>query len=168
MEAHVQHFVGFIEDDGLKGRQIQRAALEVIAQAAGRADHDVTAAVQRLTLDLGIHAADAGDDPRAGLGIEPLQLVGDLKRQFAGRGDDQGHRRAELGEFLGLAQQGRGEGQTEGDGLAGTGLGRDQQVAALFGLQHGGLHRRGLGIAAFGKGAVERGMTGGEGHGAVQ
>ena len=168
VEAHVQHFVGFIEDDGLERRQVQGTALQVVAQAAGRTDDDVAAAFQRPALDLGVHAADAGDDTRSRLGVEPLQFVGDLQRQFPGRGDDEGHRRTELGEFLGLAQQGGGEGQTEGDGLARTGLGRNQQVATLFGLQHGGLYRRGLGIAAFGKGAVKRGMTGGEGHGAVQ
>ena len=168
MKAHVEHFVGFIEDDRLQRRQVQRTALEMVAQATGGADDDMAAAVQRLTFDLGVHAADAGDDARAGLGIEPLQFVGDLQCQFAGGSNDQGHRRAELREFLGLAEQGRRKRQTEGDGLAGSGLGGNEQIAALFCLQHGGLHRRGLGIAALGKGAVERRMAGGEGHGAVQ
>src|SRR5690606_15857418 len=80
----------------------------------------------------------------------------------------QGRRGAVVLESLGLAQQGGGQGQAEGDGLARTGLGADQQVAARLGLQHSRLHRRGLGVAAFGKRAVERGMTGGEGHGAVR
>ena len=173
VEAHVQHLVGFIQHDGLQGRQVQRPALEVVAQTTGRADDDVTSAVQRLALDLGVHAADAGDDPGPGLGVQPLQLVRNLQRQLAGRGDDQGHRRAEFGEFLGLAQQGGGQGQAEGHGLARAGLGADQQVAAgavlvRRGVQNSRLNRRGLGVAAFGKGAVERGMTGGEGHGAVQ
>jgi hypothetical protein len=108
----------------LQGRQVQRPALEVVAQAAGRADDDVAAAVQRLALDLGVHAADAGDDPGPGLGVQPLQLVRHLQGQFPRRGDDQGHRRAEFRELLGLAQQGGGQGQAEGHGLARAGLGR--------------------------------------------
>src|SRR6185369_13646580 len=42
----------------------ERAAREVIAQPARRADHDVDAVRQRVALAPRIHAADAGRDPR--------------------------------------------------------------------------------------------------------
>ncbi len=74
-----------------------------------------------------------------------------------------------FGEWFGTAQQGVGQGQAEGDGLARAGLGRNQQIAAAAvligtGFQNGGLDRRGLGTPAFGEGAIEGGVAGGEGH----
>ena len=54
----------------------------------------------------------------------------DLQRQLAGRRDDQRQRLAGGLEALGVAEQGRGHGEAEGDGLAGAGLRGDEQVAA--------------------------------------
>ncbi len=46
-EAHVEHLVGLVEHDDLEPGQVERAALEMVAQAAGRADDDVGAVRQR-------------------------------------------------------------------------------------------------------------------------
>ena len=89
---------------------------------------------------------------RAALRVEPRQLAADLQGQFAGRRDHQRQRLRGCGQAAVLAEQVRRHGEAEGDGLAGAGLGRDQQVAALgLGFEHGGLDRGGLGIAARGE-----------------
>ena len=131
----------------------------MVAKTAGRADHDMGATLQSPALGLRIHAADARDDSRPCLCVKPLKFVGDLERQFAGRGDDEGQRIAEIGELLRITQQGRSERQAEGDGLAGARLGRDEQITrgSVLGersLQHRRLDGGRLGIAAFGQGAV--------------
>ena len=45
-KAHVQHFVRFIEHGDLEQGQIERAAFEMIPQAARRTNHDVRALSQ--------------------------------------------------------------------------------------------------------------------------
>jgi hypothetical protein len=89
-----------------------------------------------------------------------------LERQFAGGGDDQRQRLAGALEAFGLAEQGGGEREAIGDGLARAGLGRDEFVAGgQLGLQNGGLDRGRLVIAALGEGANETGMRKGKWHG---
>ena len=45
-KAHVEHLVGLVEDDDAERREIERAALEMVAQPPGRADHDLGAVGQ--------------------------------------------------------------------------------------------------------------------------
>ena len=115
----------------------------MIAQPARRADHDVGAGRKLALFAARIHAADAGNHARIGVLIEPGEFAVDLKRQFARRRDDQRQRCAGPLEPLGIAEQFGGNRQAIGDGLAGAGLRRHQQIAAggVIG-QHGGLHRR--------------------------
>ncbi len=138
-KAHVEHFVGFIEHRDLERRQVERAALEMVAQPARRADDHMRAMRQRAPLARGVHAADAGRDPRARCSIEPAQFLGDLKCQFARRGDHKRQRQARRGKRT-VIEQVFGHGEAKGDGLARPGLGRDQQVAAArIVLRHLGL-----------------------------
>ena len=156
-EAHVEHLVGLVEHQALEAGDIERAAFEMIAQAARRADDDMGAALKRAALGLRIHAADAGDDLGAGELVEPGQLALDLQRQFAGRRHDQRQRRAGRAHPLFVAEQGFAKRQAKGDGLAGAGLGRDQKVAADgFGRQHSRLHGGGFGIVLLRQRAGER------------
>ena len=165
-EAHVQHLVGLVQDGDLQFGQVQVAPVDVVLQAAGRADDDMDAEAQGAGFATRIHAADAGGDLGAGVGVQPLQLGRDLHGQFPRGGDRQAKRRAAGSEDRLFAQQGRRRRQTEGHRLARSGLGRDQQVAlGVFALQHGGLDRGRLGIALVDQGAVERGVDGGKGHG---
>ncbi len=160
-EAHVEHLVGFIEHGGLERRDVERAAFQMIAQAARRADHDMGAGGQFAALAARVHAADTGDDARAGITVEPGEFALHLKRQLARRRDYQGQRRTRRSHRVGAVQQCIGDGQAVGDGLARPGLCRHQKVAA-FGIlfEHGGLHRGGQVIFAFGKGAGEGGRRG--------
>ena len=142
-KAEIEHFVGLVEHDGLQFRNVETVAPQMIAQPARRADHDVGAGGEFALLAARIHAADAGNHARIGIAIEPGEFAMDLQRQFARRRDDQGQRCGRPLEPFGIAEQFVGDRQPIGDGLAGAGLRRDQQIAAggVVG-QHGGLHRR--------------------------
>ena len=129
-KAHVEHFVRFIEDNGPQARQLQRAAFQMVAQAARRANHQMRALVQGAAFALGVHPANAGGDPGAGPGIEPVQFARDLQRQFARRGDHQRQRRTRRGQHAVLGQQFVGHGEAKGHRLARTGLGGHDHVAA--------------------------------------
>ena len=50
-EAHVQHLVGLVEHDVLHVREVERAPLQVVHDAARRTDDDVHTAPQRGELD---------------------------------------------------------------------------------------------------------------------
>jgi hypothetical protein len=65
----------------------------------------------------------------------------------------------------GLAAQVRSDREPIGQGLARARLRRDEQVSSGgIGLEHGGLDRRRLAIAAFGYGTEQIGIGGREGH----
>ena len=49
-EAHVEHLVGLVEHRDLERRQVERAALEMVAQPARRADDDMRAVAERAAL----------------------------------------------------------------------------------------------------------------------
>jgi hypothetical protein len=49
-EAHVEHAVGFVDDEDVDLAQHQLAALEVIEQAARRGNQNVDAAIELLVL----------------------------------------------------------------------------------------------------------------------
>ena len=93
-EAEVEHLVGFVEHHRGKAGGVESAALDVIAQAPGRADDDMRAFGQLAALEPRIHAADAGHEPRAGVEIEPLELARDLQGELARGRDDQRERNA--------------------------------------------------------------------------
>ena len=124
----------------------------MIAQTAGRADDDMRAAFQCTAFVAHVHAADAGDNPRPGLGIEPAEFAHDLQRQFARRRDDQRQRGGGGAKRFRIAHQRPRDGKAEPDGLARSGLRRNQQVAVLQLGGGDGLLNRGKGvIAAFGQ-----------------
>ncbi|CUS45248.1 hypothetical protein MGWOODY_Smn1605 [hydrothermal vent metagenome] len=151
-EAHVEHLVGLVEDDCLERAEIERAALDMVAQAARRADDDMRAARQGAAFARRVHAADTGGDARAGLFIQPAELAADLERKLTGRRDGEGERRAGRRQRAFLAEKLRRDGEAEGDRLAGTGLCRDDHVAALgLRLDHRGLDWSGRGVATGGE-----------------
>jgi hypothetical protein len=141
------------------------AALQVVAQTPRRPDHDVRAPGEPALLAADVHAADAGDHPRAGVRVEPRQLTLHLERQFARRRHDEPERRPGRVEAPGIAAQVRSDREAIGQGLARASLRRGEQVSAGGArLEHGRLDRRRLGIAAFGYGTEQIGIGGREGH----
>ena len=160
-KAEIEHFVGLVEHHRLQLRDVEAAAPQMVAETAGRADHDMGARGQLALFGARIHAADAGNHPRIGILIEPGEFALHLQGQFAGGRHDQGKRCGGPLEPLGIAEQVFCDGEPIGDGLARAGLRRDQQVAAGSGVRrHGGLHRGGGIVVALGQGPGER-RTGG-------
>ena len=112
-----------------------------------------------------VHAADAGDDARAGAGVEPVQFLADLDGEFAGRGDHKAERRAGPRRAVAFEQL-AGDRQAEGYGLARAGLGGNDEVAAvgLF-VDDRRLDRGQRVVAARSQGLRERGVNSGLLHG---
>ena len=147
-ETHVEHLVGFVENHRLEVRQIERAAFDMVAQAARRANDDMRTVRKTAAFAARVHPADAGRNPRADLAVQPFELATDLQRQFARRRNRQRQRRARRREEAVLTEQLWGNGEAERDGLARAGLRRNDQVAAFgLGLDYSGLNRGGGGIA---------------------
>ena len=157
-EPHVEHLVGLVEDDDAQGGKVERAPFEMVAKAARRSDDDVGAALQRAAFLHRVHPADAGDDAGSGVCVEPVEFLADLDGELAGRRDHQAERLAAPGHAVALEQL-IGDRQPEGHGLARSGLGGNDQVAAvgLF-LDDGRLDRGQRVIAARGQGLRERGV----------
>ena len=164
-KAEIEHLVGFVEDDGLQLRDIEAASPQMVAQSPGRADHDMRAGRQLALFGAGIHAADAGDDTPIGVLIEPRQFALHLQGKLAGRRDDQGQWCGSPLESFTAIEQVFGDRQPIGDGFAGPGLRRNQQVAT-GGLvrQYGSLHcGRGI-VVALGESPRKRRACSGECH----
>ncbi len=88
-EAHVEHFVGFVEDDG-GGREISHAAgFEMVEESAGGCDDDLAATVDEFELAATGLAAIDGDGADLGDFAEAEEFVADLSGEFTGGGDDE-------------------------------------------------------------------------------
>ena len=156
-EAHVEHAVGFVQDQDFDVAQLHAAAFEMVDQAARRGHQDVDAAAQGI--ELRVHAGAAVDDGGRELGVLAVgaDAVMHLHGEFAGRGQDEA---ADLARRAGNGGRGQAmqHGQRERRGLAGAGLGAAKQVVASHRernrLDLDGSRRR---VADFGKRAKKRG-----------
>ncbi len=88
-EAHVEHLVGLVEDEEAEVIQLQGAAAHVVHDAAGRADHDVDAALQATELALVRLATVDGKGLDPLVAAEVLQRAGHLDRELARRGENE-------------------------------------------------------------------------------
>ena len=132
-EAHVQHLVGLIEDDGADILQVQRASPHVVEEAAGGTDNDLgtTAKLSKLP---GI-AGTAVDGNRTHTALERSELVdllGHLHRQLTRRTQDQGLRSRRI-EVEPLDRR-NGEGRS----LAGAGMGLSNDIPSSEEYGNGG------------------------------
>ncbi len=131
-EAHAQHFVGLVQHQVLELGQVQGTLGDVVDHAAGGTHNNLGAAAQAGELGAVGGAAVDGQDGEVvdvlGVGGEGL---GNLERQLAGGGQDQGlglaGRAVEVVE-LGQAGQCR---YCECCSLTGAGLGEAHDVAAF-------------------------------------
>ena len=126
-EAHVEHAVGFVDDQKLDAGEQQPPALEMIEQPAGRRDQHVDAARELRVLIVERHAADDQRDVELLLGAVLDEAFLDLRGEFARRLEDERARHARAGA-AGF-QHGEHR-QREGGGLAGAGLRNAEHVAA--------------------------------------
>ncbi|CWM77374.1 Uncharacterised protein [Neisseria meningitidis] len=105
-KAHIQHTVGFVQNQHFQTFKINFAALHQVHQTARRGDNQIDRFAQGTGLVAERRAADDAD------GAEPTHIFGirqrvflDLSRQFAGRGQHQSTRAfarffAAFGQFL--------------------------------------------------------------------
>ena len=126
-EAHVQHAVGFVDDQQFNAGEQQSAALGMVEQPARRCDQHVDAARQFGILIAERNAADQKRDVELLADAVFIELFLDLGCQLAGRLHNEGARHACPGAALFQHGQHR---QHEGRRLAGAGLGDAEDVAA--------------------------------------
>ena len=93
-EAHVEHAVGFVDDQNLDAGQQQLAALGEIEQAAGRCDQHVGAAHDLGFLIAEGNAADKKRDIELVVDAVSDETLFDLRGEFARRLEDQRARHA--------------------------------------------------------------------------
>jgi hypothetical protein len=162
-KTEIEHLISLVENDGLQFRDVEMAAPQVIAQSAGRPDHDVSADGKLALFAARIHAADAGDDAPIRILIEPCELAMDLQGELTGWRDDQGKRCGSPFEALQAAEQILCNGEPVSDGLARAGLGRNEKVAVnSFVCEHGDLNRGRPVVVALGESASQRRTCGRE------
>ena len=131
-EAHVEHAVGFVEDEDLDLSQVDALLLDVVEQAPRRGDQDLDAAADDRQLLLDVDAAV--DDRRAQVGV--LAVLADrfldLDRELACRREDQRAHRVPggRGARVRVGRQPVQDRQAESGGLAGAGLGAAHDVLA--------------------------------------
>ncbi len=126
-EAHVQHAVGFVDDEQFDASEEETAALGMVEQPARGCDQHVDAARQFGVLVAERDAADQKRDVEFLADPVFVEILFDLRGKFAGRFEDQGARHACPGAAL--FQHGE-HGQDEGGRLAGPSLGDAENVAA--------------------------------------
>ena len=125
-EAHVEHAVGFVDDEDLDAGHQQAAAFEMVEQAAGRCDEDVDAAREFRVLVAEGEAADEERDREFVVRAVAVEAFLDLGCEFAGRFEDERARHSGPCAALFEARQHR---QREARRLAGAGLGDAENVA---------------------------------------
>ena len=152
-EAHVQHAVGLVDDDGRDAAQIERTAHDVIERPARRSDDHVHAQLQRLQLRL--HRLPSRDDQDLKVRLpatELAEVARHLRAQLARGTEDQGLR-VPFAPFE-LLQDRQGEGRR----LPAAGGRLSNQVAARQQQRNGArLDGRRLGEAQLGHHLTEGG-----------
>ena len=152
-EAHVEHAVGLVEDEHLDIVEAHRAAVVEVEQAARRRHQHVDPARQRADLLADRHAADDQRRRDAEMAAVGGERIDDLAAELAGRRQHQ-HAAALRLQLLRVAGEAMEDGEREGGGLAGAGLGNADEVASGKGWRDGGrLDRRRRGIALLDEGA---------------
>ena len=139
-EAHVQHLIGFVEHDRAERIEAQVLSVDVIAQATGRPDDDLSARAERHRLPPRVHTAYTRDNTL--VREQPLQFFRDLQRQLSRRAHHE-RARAPLG-VLGLEHQ-RPDTKPKSDGFPRAGAGRYQQNSPCRRVEHRSLYRSKVG-----------------------
>ena len=99
-EAHVEHAVGFVDDEQFAAGEQQLAALGMVEQAAGRRDQHIDAAQQLGVLVVERDAADDQRDVEFVVLAVLLETLGDLRGEFARRLENERARHARAGAAL--------------------------------------------------------------------
>ena len=149
-EAHVEHAVDLVEDEGFDVTEIEGAPGMEVEEAAGGGDDDVGALFEGFDLLAVADAAIEEGDLVAAVLAVVFEGLGDLVGEFAGGLEDEADGAA--GGFV-LGEGGEGE----GGGFAGAGLGGPDDVPAFQDEWNGlGLDGGRGGVAGLGDGFEDR------------
>jgi hypothetical protein len=124
-ESHIEHAIGFVEDEELDLIEFAGAAAEVIEEAAWCGDEDIDAGLEGFELSAVADAAVDDSDLEFGEAREVTAGGFDLGGEFAGGFEDKGAR--VVGGIGELSEDGEGE----GGGFAGASLGAADDVVAI-------------------------------------
>ena len=147
-EAHVEHAVGFVEDEDFRFGEIDGALIDEVEQAAWRCDQDIDAVSHDLLLLVFADATEDGGDVQIHKAAIGLEIVGDLGCKFTRRGQDEGTGRFGRGCAL-FGSKPLEDGKRKACGLAGAGLGDAEQVLSRQHVGDGLGLDGGRGLVAF-------------------
>ena len=133
-EADVEHLVRLVQDQKARSAEIDGRTVHEVDQASGRGHENVRPARQPLGLCVDGLAADDKRDPQ--VVRQAAQRGNDLRRQFAGRCEDQAAHGFCRCLFLPFRKR-HHQRDTEGGCLAGAGLGDAEHVARLKRVRDG-------------------------------
>ena len=168
-ETHVEHAVGFIDDEDFELAEIHLALLEQIEEPTGGGHDNFRPALQGLDLGILSHPAEHHGGLEGEIGPVGFEAGLDLRGQFPRWGEDEDSG-AHPHPFTGMLGEVLEDGQREGRGLAGAGLGAAHHIMPLEDEVDGLLlDGGGDGVVAVPEGALD-GFTEGEtvegyGHG---
>jgi hypothetical protein len=128
-EAEVQHLVGFVEHEDFNVLEADGALFDQVDQAAGSSDEYVHAALKLADLRADLGAAANHRHAQAEAGAVGFERGGNLAGEFAGRGQHEHARALVRGRAL-VAEQLVEDRSSEGQRLAGAGLGEAHDIAA--------------------------------------
>ena len=126
LETQIQHLVCLIEDHNLNLLQVQEALLVQVDDAAGGAHRNLQAAAQQLSLRLNRHTTVQGGDAGVAQLRGNRQVLTHLNSKLTGRNQNQCLRCTGVLQIsptlIVAADHTLNGGQTEAEGLTGTGL----------------------------------------------
>ena len=153
-ETHIQHAVGFVEDDDFDFVEVDVFLFDVVKQPADGGDDDFAAGAQVGGLFVHVDAAEEDGVPQRQVFDVTLHVLVDLVGKFARRGQHEHTHGVHRGRGAGsgVAFEAFQAGQHEGGSFACAGLGGGEQVVAgeCFG-DGGGLDGRRVFVTLFGQ-----------------
>ena len=94
-ETHVEHAIGFVDDEHFDAAQVDDAAIDEVEQPTRCRNEDVDRTFRQLqSLFVEVHAADDADDDGVEILREIAAVLFDLDREFARRREHERARRA--------------------------------------------------------------------------
>jgi len=128
-EAHVEHPIGLIEHEELDGTEVDTAAPDEVEQPTRRGDHDLGTGIELAQLVGQARATVYRHRAQRHVDAIRRDALLDLDGQLAGRHQDEGADGPAV-DLDGGGMESLQDGQHEGGGLAGAGLGAGHEVAA--------------------------------------
>jgi hypothetical protein len=137
-EAEIEHAIGFVQHEHLRVAHVENMLLEVVDEAAGRADEHIDAFGKLAPLFVVIHAAVHHGELQTDVFAEYFRIVMDLHCKLARGRDDEGTDGGWVtARGRGMLQQGLIQRDEKRRGLARAGLRLPGDVMTLQGDRQG-------------------------------